>query len=71
MLAVFKAIPMRRLSRPCETERRALGASSKFADVVFDARTLARNRRHAFGKLGWFVAHPYRLPRGGALSASS
>ncbi|QKC67522.1 hypothetical protein EFV37_35135 (plasmid) [Mesorhizobium loti] len=42
--------------RLCKSERRALPAHVKLADMIFDPSTLPR-RRHAFGKLDGFVAH--------------
>ncbi|PBC23446.1 hypothetical protein CK226_09965 [Mesorhizobium sp. WSM4311] len=57
MFAMPEAEPVRWLPRLCESERRALPALVKLADMIFDPSTLPRRRRHAIGKLDRFVTH--------------
>jgi hypothetical protein len=55
--AMLKTEPVRWLPRLGKPERRALPASFKLADVIFDQSALPRSLPHAFGELDRFVAH--------------
>ncbi|WP_292647267.1 hypothetical protein, partial [Mesorhizobium sp.] len=57
--------PMRGPTRLGKTESRFAAAAAVFARMIVDAPSIARDRCHAFGKAGWFIAHIEKIPQTG------